>query len=269
MYLVVAPAAVVATTVTTAVSTTATTVTAAAISTAATTITTTTTSAAIRATETAIVAAAFAVTTTVATTVRATTTTTAAAIGTATAATAVSTTAFAWCARLSGARFVHNHSATAELLAMHTCNGSLCLSVIGHFDESETFGAASIALHHHACTGHATKRAESGLQIIVTNGIWQVANVQSITHLVYLSTSAPKRMTPLTDQKKRRSPEHCEIFRAVPVSDHPTCASPPIDCDQQKGKPAPLHYQAESADVNVFRLKRCKRIKKHLIGALL
>jgi hypothetical protein len=97
------------------------------------------------------------------------------------------------------------------------------LRIIGHFHKAEAFGATRIALHHHACAGHAAKRAEGGLQIIVTNGIWQIANVQSITHLFYLSTSALiKRWTPKTYQKKRRSPEHCRINRAVPVSDHLT-----------------------------------------------
>jgi hypothetical protein len=183
--LVIAPAAIVAATVTTvaATATTATITAAAAVAatitaTAAATITTATTAAAtVWAAEAAVIA------TTTATTVR--TATTAAAVATTATAATITTATFTWRASFCGASFVHDHRAAAELLAMHTGNGCLGLGIVCHFHKAEAFRAACIALHHHACARYRSKRAEGGLQIVVTHRIWQIANVQSITHLVF------------------------------------------------------------------------------------
>jgi hypothetical protein len=206
MYLVVAPAAIIAATVAAIATTTAaTTIATTAITTTASATVTATTTAAVGATETAIIAAAFAITTTTTTVGAATAAaaiTTATATATAISAAAIATTAFTRSARLSRSCLVNHDGATTQILTMHASNSRLSLRIIGHFHKAEAFGATRIALHHHACAGHAAKRAEGGLQIIVTNGIWQIANVQSITHLFYLSTSALiKRWTPKNTKK--------------------------------------------------------------------
>jgi hypothetical protein len=180
--LVVSPAAIIAATVTTVAATAAATITAttvtAAVSTAATAIAAATTTTTIRAAEAAVVAAA-------ATTAVGAATTAATAVTAATAAAAITATAFTGRASFCGAGFVHDYRAATEFLAMHASNGCLGLGIVCHFHEAKTFGAACIALHHDARARHGTKRAEGGLQIVVTHGIRQIAYVQSITHLVF------------------------------------------------------------------------------------
>jgi hypothetical protein len=76
---------------------------------------------------------------------------------------------------------------------MHTGNRCLCLGIVAHFYESKTFGTARVALHHHASAFDFAKRAKSGLQIIVTHRVRQIAYIQSITHLVLPINVWPQR----------------------------------------------------------------------------
>jgi hypothetical protein len=176
--LAVTPAAIAATV--TAVATTAAATLAATVTTVAATATAAITAAAATAvgtTEVAIIAAA-ATATTIGTATAAT------AVATTTTAAAVATTAFTRRTLLSRARFIDHHSAATEVLAMHTSNGRLRLRVISHFHKTKSFGATCVALHHHASTFDFTKRCKSGLQIIITHRVRQIAYIQSITHLV-------------------------------------------------------------------------------------
>jgi hypothetical protein len=191
---VVAPAAIIAATVSAIAATAATAITAAAVTatvsaiTTATTAITTTAATTVRAAKATIVAAAAAaVGTTSATATVATTTTTAVATTTTTTTftAAVATTAFTRGASFCRASFIHHDRAAAKLLAMHAGNSCLGLCIICHLHKAKTFGATCIALHHHACARYRSKRAEGGLQIIVTHRIRQIAHVQSITHLVF------------------------------------------------------------------------------------
>src|SRR5690606_14883446 len=111
----------------------------------------------------AIAAAAFAATAiataAAVTTTAAAVTTTAAAVTAAAVATAT-TAAAAWRTWLHRTRFVDDHAAAAERLAVHTLDRCLCFRIAAHFNETKTLGTAGIALHHHFGTRHRTIRAE-------------------------------------------------------------------------------------------------------------
>jgi hypothetical protein len=141
---------------------------------------------------------AVATTETAATTAAAFTTTaasTAAAVGatettaTFTTATTVAATAFtaaeATCAGRTwfhGASFVHHEATTTQRCAIHAFDGSLRFGIAAHFDETKTFRAASVALHHDLGASHRTELSKRLLKITVTHGIRQVADVQFVAH---------------------------------------------------------------------------------------
>jgi hypothetical protein len=151
-----------ATTAATAFTTATTTATAAA--------TTTTT---VGATETAATAAAFTTTTT---TVAAATTTT-------TTTTAVPTTATSagrtW---LHGTRLVDYQATATQRCSVHAFDSSKCFGIAAHFDETKTFGATGIALHHDFGAGNSTELSKRLFKIAVAYRIRQVADVQFVAH---------------------------------------------------------------------------------------
>jgi hypothetical protein len=143
--------------------------------TAFTTATTTATTAAaatttVWATETAAAAAAFttaATTTVAATTVAATTTT---------AATSAGRT---W---LHGTRLVDYQATATQRCSVHAFDSSKCFGIAAHFDETKTFGATGIALHHDFGAGNSTELSKRLFKIAVAYRIRQVADVQFVAH---------------------------------------------------------------------------------------
>ena len=86
----------------------------------------------------------------------------------ATIATAASTTAAVCTAsatargtRLHGPSLVDNDVPAAHRLAIHAADCGLCLGITTHFDETEAFGTAGIALHHDFCADHGAELAKS------------------------------------------------------------------------------------------------------------
>ena len=127
-----------------------------------------------------------AATTTSAAAVAAATGTTAASAATVTAA-STSTTAEAAATRAGRTGFhrtgfVDHQATTAELLAIHAIDCSLCLSVAAHFHKAEAFGAARVTFHHDFCAGDCTVRSKGLLQVFVTERIRQVAYVKFVAH---------------------------------------------------------------------------------------
>jgi hypothetical protein len=140
----------------------------AAATTAATAFTTATTT--VWATETAAAAAAFttaATTTVAATTVAATTTT---------AATSAGRT---W---LHGTRLVDYQATATQRCSVHAFDSSKCFGIAAHFDETKTFGATGIALHHDFGAGNSTELSKRLFKIAVAYRIRQVADVQFVAH---------------------------------------------------------------------------------------
>jgi hypothetical protein len=141
--------------------------------TAFTTATTTATTAAattVWATETAAAAAAF--TTAATTTVAAATTTTAVP----TTATSAGRT---W---LHGTRLVDYQATATQRCSVHAFDSSKCFGIAAHFDETKTFGATGIALHHDFGAGNSTELSKRLFKIAVAYRIRQVADVQFVAH---------------------------------------------------------------------------------------
>src|SRR5690606_18176681 len=122
-------------------------------------------------------------------------TTATAAAATATAVTAAATTAVATTttttaakaaaagsAGLHGTGFVDHEVTAAEILAMHALDGGLGFGIAAHFDKAETLGAAGVALHHDLGAAHRAEPAEGLLQILITEGIGQIAHVKFVAH---------------------------------------------------------------------------------------
>jgi hypothetical protein len=121
------------------------------------------TAAAVGATETAATAAAFTTATTV-------------------AAAATTETTGAGRTWLHGASFVHNEATTTQRRAVHTFNSSQSFGIAAHLDETKTFRAASVALHHDLGASHSTELSERLLKIAVAYRIRQIADVQFVAH---------------------------------------------------------------------------------------
>jgi hypothetical protein len=151
----------------------------AAATTAATAFTTATTAATTAAaattvgtTETAAAAAAAFTTATTTTTVAATTT-----------AAAVTTTATSagrtW---LHGTRLVNYQATATQRCTVHAFDSSKCFGIAAHFDETKTFGATGIALHHDFGAGNSTELSKRLFKIAVAYRIRQIADVQFVAH---------------------------------------------------------------------------------------
>jgi hypothetical protein len=136
-------------------------------------------------------ATAFTTATTTATTAAAATTTvwateTAAAAAFTTAATtttAVTTTATSagrtW---LHGTRLVDYQATATQRCSVHAFDSSKCFGIAAHFDETKTFGATGIALHHDFGAGNSTELSKRLFKIAVAYRIRQVADVQFVAH---------------------------------------------------------------------------------------
>jgi hypothetical protein len=139
--------------------------------TAFTTATTTATTAAAATTVWATEPAAAAFTTAATTTVAATTTT------------AVTTTATSagrtW---LHGTRLVDYPATATQRCSVHAFDSSKCFGIAAHFDETKTFGATGIALHHDFGAGNSTELSKRLFKIAVAYRIRQIADVQFIAH---------------------------------------------------------------------------------------
>jgi hypothetical protein len=137
-------------------------------------------------------ATAFTTATTTATTTAAAATTvwateTAAAAFT-TAATTTTTTAVPTTATSAGRTWLHgtrlvDYQATAtQRCSVHAFDSSKCFGIAAHFDETKTFGATGIALHHDFGAGNSTELSKRLFKIAVAYRIRQVADVQFVAH---------------------------------------------------------------------------------------
>jgi hypothetical protein len=143
--------------------------TAATAFTSATTTATAAAAATVGATETA---AAATFTTAATTTVAAATTTTAVT----TAATSAGRT---W---LHGTRLVNYQATATQRCSVHAFDSSKCFGIAAHFDETKTFGATGIALHHDFGAGNSTELSKRLFKIAVAYRIRQIADVQFVAH---------------------------------------------------------------------------------------
>jgi hypothetical protein len=140
-----------------------------AFTTATTAATTTATATTVGTTETA--AAAF---------TTAATTTTVAATTTATAVTTTATSAGrTW---LHGAGLIDYQATATQRCAVHAFDSSKCFGITAHFDETKTFGATSIALHHDFGASYSTELSKRLFKIAVAYRIRQIADVQFVAH---------------------------------------------------------------------------------------
>jgi hypothetical protein len=151
----------------------------AAATTAATAFTTATTAATTTATATTVgtteTAAAAAFTT-------AATTTTVAATTTATAVTTTATATSAGRTWLHGAGLIDYQATATQRCAVHAFDSSKCFGITAHFDETKTFGATSIALHHDFGASYSTELSKRLFKIAVAYRIRQIADVQFVAH---------------------------------------------------------------------------------------
>jgi hypothetical protein len=141
--------------------------TAATAFTTATTTATTAAAATVGATETA---AAF--TTAAATTV-------AAAATTAAVTTTATSAGRTW---LHGTRLVNYQATATQRCSVHAFDSSKCFGIAAHFDETKTFGATGIALHHDFGAGNSTELSKRLFKIAVAYRIRQIADVQFVAH---------------------------------------------------------------------------------------
>lgn len=122
------------------------------------------------------VAAAVAAAVTTATAVAAAAFTAATSTAAAVWATEASRTLFAWTC------FVHDDSAASNGLTVQTVDSGLCFCIGAHFDEAETFGAASVTIHHDLGRAHAAELGESVIQILIAHAVGQIAHVKFVAH---------------------------------------------------------------------------------------
>lgn len=103
----------------------------------------------------------------------------------ATAAVAAETTAAA--AEAAGTLFtwtghVDDHVAAAPRLLVQTFDSSLGFDVRSHFDKAEALGTAGIALHHDLGGSDSAERGKLLCQIVVTDGVREVTDVEFVVH---------------------------------------------------------------------------------------
>jgi hypothetical protein len=146
--------------------------TAATAFTSATTTATAAAAATVGATETAAAAAA-------AFTTAATTTTVAAATTTTAVTTAATSAGRTW---LHGTRLVNYQATATQRCSVHAFDSSKCFGIAAHFDETKTFGATGIALHHDFGAGNSTELSKRLFKIAVAYRIRQIADVQFVAH---------------------------------------------------------------------------------------
>jgi hypothetical protein len=100
----------------------------------------------------------------------------------ATTTTAAVTTAAATGTWLHRTRFVHDHVATVNRLAVHAADRCLRFCIAGHFDKAEAFGTAAVAVGHDFGRLDLTEGAEGVLQRVVGHRVGEVANVKFLAH---------------------------------------------------------------------------------------
>jgi hypothetical protein len=107
---------------------------------------------------------------------------------TTTVAAATTTTAVPTTATSAGRTWLHgtclvNYQATAtQRCSVHAFDSSKCFGIAAHFDETKTFGATGIALHHDFGAGNSTELSKRLFKIAVAYRIRQVADVQFVAH---------------------------------------------------------------------------------------
>lgn len=82
----------------------------------------------------------------------------------------------------TGTSNVHHHVAAAEITFVQAFDCSLSVSFAAHFHKGEALGATSVTVHHYLDGIDSAELREFLLQVFVTNGIRQIANVQFVVH---------------------------------------------------------------------------------------
>jgi hypothetical protein len=104
----------------------------------------------------------------------------AAAVATTAAVTTTATSAGrTW---LHGTRLVDYQATATQRCSVHAFDSSKCFGIAAHFDETKTFGATGIALHHDFGAGNSTELSKRLFKIAVAYRIRQVADVQFVAH---------------------------------------------------------------------------------------
>ncbi len=80
------------------------------------------------------------------------------------------------------AGFVDRQSAAVEGMTVQAFDGSLRFSVGAHFNETKALGAAGFTFHHDLGAGHGAEFAEGLLEVVVADGVGQVAYVEFLAH---------------------------------------------------------------------------------------
>src|SRR5687767_574103 len=83
---------------------------------------------------------------------------------------------FAWTSK------IHSKCATTEILAMKHCDRTLGFIRRGHLDEAEAFRASTCTVLDYLRRLHSTCLREQALQICITNGERQIANIKFRFH---------------------------------------------------------------------------------------
>jgi hypothetical protein len=91
-----------------------------------------------------------------------------------------------------GASDVDGQVTTRHVFAMQALDGGFGFSWAGHFDKAKSFGAAGVALHHDFGGLNLTKGGEVLLEIVVTNRVGQVTDVEFVAHDGAFQKSAPQ-----------------------------------------------------------------------------
>jgi hypothetical protein len=129
-------------------------------------------------------ATAAATTATAAAAATAATTTTATAAIAATTATTATTTAAAATTTLTFLRFIHAQGSAVEHRAVHLGDRLLGLGIAAHGNESETARLARFAIGRDVYVAHLAKGGESGANGVRSCVERQIANVETVTHVL-------------------------------------------------------------------------------------
>jgi hypothetical protein len=107
------------------------------------------------------------------------TTTTVAAATTTTVTTTATSAGRTW---LHGTGLIDYQASATQRCAVHAFDSSERLGIAAHFDETKTFGATGIALHHDFGAGNSTELSKRLFKIAVAYRIRQIADVQFVAH---------------------------------------------------------------------------------------
>jgi hypothetical protein len=103
------------------------------------------------------------------------------------AATTATTEATATAAAFTGSlrtSFRDDHRTTSEICAVKRVDSALCAVFVCHFDKSETFRAASLAIHDDLCRLYSAVSRKLRLKLLLSCRKGKVADIQFLAHLL-------------------------------------------------------------------------------------